>query len=276
MKKKNLFLSACVSLALYSDLSAQEELPDPDLETVVIVGEPLDPIPIPVSAFPGIPENFWWSESPQSGSGGGDGTVTPGDWSDTPNSPYCALMAQQGFPEGCTRQFIQSGPPVVDEIQNPWGMDQLVSSAYNGGVLNIYFGYSLLALRTCYSDIGNDPGFCEDSYRQSIRSTCNMFSYTFPTARNDMSDRQLCNQAADEIDARMGIAASNRIGAPWFDWFRDLDLGIVRSFYVAWDRIAPSLLDQYNGLLVQAREYRGCEILIRTWDEQGCGINLPS
>ena len=273
MKSQNLFLSACVSIGLAADLAAEEPIPESDLEPVVVVGAPLDPIPIPVSDFPAIRDNFWWSNTPQSA---GSGTVTPGDWNQTPASPYCALMVAQGFPEGCTRQFIQAGPPDTNRIQNPWQMDQIVSSAHNGGVLNIYFGYSLLSLQTCYSDISNDPSSCEDSYRQSIRTICNMFAFTMPTARNDMSDRQLCNNAADEIDSRMGIAASNRIGEPWFDWFRDVDLGIVRSFYVAWDRIFPLFLDQYNQLLADAREYRSCEILVNTWDQQGCGSQLPS
>jgi hypothetical protein len=278
MTNHNVLLAASIALGLSSGALAQSIPPEGyELPPVVVVGSPQDPIPVPAGNAPGRDDNYWWKPTNQPNSGGNAGEVTPDLPEPSHSSPYCALMVMQGFPEGCSRQYLQEGPPQIAGITDPWELDHLAGYAFNSHLLNMYFDYSLIALRSCYSDITNDPLHCESSYSSTIRSICNIHAQPFQSARNDMTDRELCNQGADQIDHRMAVIASNRIPGFWFRYFEDIQIGIIRNFYVAVDLITPHLpMDQYNELLTEARRFMNCKIVIETWDEQGCGPLIPS
>lgn len=278
MNRVNVYLSVSIAIALSAEAFPQEEPPSGDeLEPITVVGTPIDPIPVPAGPNPAHNRNYWWRPTDQPGGGGGEGTVTPEIPSPPSISPYCAMMALQGFPDGCSRQYLQAGPPQISQISNPWQLDHLGGYAFNGSLLNTFFDYSAVALRNCYSDISNDPLSCESNYSNTIRNICSIHARPVYSARNDMTDQELCQLGANEIEERMATIASTRNPGFWYRYFEDNQLGVIRAFYVAVDWITPFIpLDQYNELLVEARRYANCKIIVDVWDEQGCGITLPS
>lgn len=278
MKRPNIYLSTCIALTISSSAIPQTPPDNGDaLPPVSVIGTPLDPIPVPTSRAPDHDPNYWWRQSQEPGSGNDPGYVTPAPWDNPPESPLCALLTAQGFPEGCTRQYVQSGPPQISHISDPWQFDHLGSHGQNSSVLRYFFDISLVSLRNCYSDIANDPAYCESRYSSTIRNICNIYARPYYGASNSVTDRELCNEGADNIDFRMATIVSTRTPSFWYRYFEDNQLGIIRAFYVAVDLLTPFIpLDQYNELLVEARKFSNCVTVLNAWDSQNCGPNLPS
>jgi hypothetical protein len=276
MKRPN-FLAASIALVLSESGVAQSSGDEPpaDLPPIVVIAPPLEPPrSIEIGIGGGGSSVYWWDDTEQNGSGG---SVSPSDFPDPDpeRAAICALLANAGFPKDCNRTFYNAGPPRIDHIQDPWQLDTLTLQAFNSGVLNLYFGYSLVALRNCYQDQANDPAACETTYRTTIRNTCNIFASPFPTARNDMTDRELCLQGADAIDSRMGTIAGNRAFAPWYAELRDVGAPLHWQVLISVAGTFLVGLDQYNSLLVSARKWQNCAIVIEAWDANECGSSLP-
>lgn len=268
-------LTASISLLFIDSGIAQSSDPDQlDLGTIIVTAPPLQPPRAIELGVGGASSDFYfWDQSPNRPGG----SVSPTDFTnpDPERAAICALLATAGFPEGCNRTFVNAGPPQVNHIQDPWQLDALALQAANSGLLNVYFGMSLVALRTCYGDQANDPAACETAYRTTIRNTCNMFAYTYPTARNDMTDRELCLAGSDDIDSRMGTIAGNRAFAPWYAEMRDVGLPLHFQVLISLAGTFLAGIDQYNSLLISSREWKNCFLAVEAWDANECGSSLP-
>ncbi len=280
-----ILLAASITAVYAQCAVAQDGDGSLNLGTIVVTAPALDsPRTIELGTGGTVSDVYFWGDTEQGNSNGGDGSITPNDFENpTPENPaICALMSQAGFPEGCTRTFVDAGPPLVNSvISNPWQFDRLSEWARNNAQLRSHFTGSLVGLRNCYADQANDPALCESDYSARIRNVCNTHAFPFQTVTiifaDPISDRELCLRGAENIDLRMSNVAFSRALAPWYEELRNIG-GFPLRYQVGLEMAIGLMtwMDQYNKLLVSSREWQNCATIISAWDANGCGSSMPS
>jgi hypothetical protein len=174
----------------------------------------------------------------------------------------CAILAQQGPPAGCNRDFAAQPVSAIasEDAYRPFQfnstpeMSNEASLAWNN-------------LTYCYQDVLANPADCEGQYVADLQAG---------SVRLAEGCQVLCgyvqaafNQGINEIVTRTTQADSNRTLASWFGGQIAVNAGPF-EIQINW---VQSLLipDYFNKSLVALRAQQMCRQFISGWDASHCG-----
>jgi hypothetical protein len=173
----------------------------------------------------------------------------------------CAILAQQGPPVGCNRDFAnQPAEAIASETgYRPYQFDLTPDMAEQAS-------YAWRFLTACYQDILEEPSSCESGYITSLQRGLE----TLQQGCQVLCDYQAAqfNAGIMEIGSRLQTIQNSRYFASWFGGGIAVNAGPF-EIQINW---VQSLLipDYFNKSLVALRSQQQCRQFISGWDASHC------
>lgn len=272
--KRNLFLAACISMALNVNATAQDE-DVIELEDVNVNGQSIPQFPYYPGAG-GNGGNHDWEPSPDRDN---EGNNT--DPREEPVDPEKCRNLIENPPHGCTRSLsTKTASSQYSQFDHPYGIQTL----FNYGNEQIFEQHVNLALGTlyrCYSDpFITSKTECEDIYIDSLDDACihvgNVDS-SGGTSHVIEGRRESCNTGVQDLRFSRFTASAARAGNNLLEDFQpSVGPGIV-TVNVNNPLVRTALnSNRFNQLLLKAQKHLTCKVYADAWDKNKCGLYLPS
>lgn len=189
------------------------------------------------------------------------GSIEPGNYVPdfTPNPEICAVIAANGFPEGCSQQSVAAGRPPIYVGEMPWQIESLMDESFQGRQIQARSGAALSRLANCYANAANLADACEAAYVDEIASIGNMYN-----------NPGMYSEGVGVLSERAQGAATNR-------WQH----GVLDSLGFSLGRFEINVLrfynwavgmDYWNQSLMALRSFGNCEKIVRAWNDNDCGV----